>query len=76
MVRKNYPEVQLVEFDRNTGAYRGRNEGVTASKGRILFFLDDGTTLERSPVSEIMNCFSTEESLEGCSTMGCDSANE
>lgn len=63
MVKESFPEARLVELDRNTGPYHGRNVGAAASKGDILFFLDDDATMERDSLSEIVARFDVEEDL-------------
>ncbi|MFC1935241.1 glycosyltransferase family 2 protein [Chloroflexota bacterium] len=63
MVKEGFTEVRLVDLDRNTGPYHGRNVGAAASKGGILFFLDDDATLEKDSLAAIVDRFSAEEAL-------------
>ncbi|MFH1559940.1 MAG: glycosyltransferase family 2 protein [Chloroflexota bacterium] len=63
MVKESFPDVRLVELDRNTGAYHGRNVGVDASRGKLVFFLDDDATLEKEAIAEIVGRFSREDRL-------------
>lgn len=41
MVKEYFPQVRLVELERNTGVCGGRNIGIRNSRGEIIIFLDD-----------------------------------
>lgn len=54
MVRKNFPEVRLVELRRNIGFSAGNNAGIRRSRGDYLFILNNDTQLEPDCVAELV----------------------
>jgi GT2 family glycosyltransferase len=63
MVKESFPDMPFIQLGSNTGPYHGRNVGVDASKGDLLFFMDDDATVEKDSLAQIVARFSKEESL-------------
>lgn len=45
-VKENYPEVRIIELDTNKGFAGGVNEGIKASKGDLIFLLNNDTVVD------------------------------
>ncbi len=56
-LRKAFPAVRLITLDRNMGAAAGRNPGILAAKGEIIFLMDSDATLGHDSLSKIVNRF-------------------
>ena len=54
---QGFPGVKIVGLDRNTGVSEGRNLGVAAAKGDIIFFLDSDASLGNDTLSDIVHKF-------------------
>jgi GT2 family glycosyltransferase len=53
-LRKAFPAIRLIILDHNMGASAGRNPGIAAAKGEIIFFLDSDATLDHDTLSNIV----------------------
>ena len=56
-VRQRYPAVKWVLIGRNLGVSGGRNAGVTAASGSILFFLDSDASLPPQTLETVVRVF-------------------
>jgi GT2 family glycosyltransferase len=54
---QGFPGVKIVALDRNTGVSEGRNLGVAAAKGDIIFFLDSDASLGNDTLNDIVHKF-------------------
>lgn len=54
-IRKNYPQVSLIENKKNLGASRARNQGIKASTGDWILSLDCDVILTKDFLKEILN---------------------
>ena len=45
-LRQAYPQVKLIALETNLGATKGRNAGIEAAMGEVIFILDSDATLE------------------------------
>lgn len=54
-LRQGYPSVRLVLLDRNAGAAGGRNPGIVASRGDIVFLLDSDASLAHDTLGMIVD---------------------
>lgn len=50
---EQYPEVQLIRNDRNVGFTKATNQGIAASRGRYLLWLNTDTLLEPDSLREL-----------------------
>jgi hypothetical protein len=62
MIKKNFPEVKLIEMKSNTGCV-GRNKGSEVAKGEILFSLDDDGYLEKNALKNTIKHFEEDPKL-------------
>ena len=55
LVRKQFPEVIIVESDKNLGFAEGNNLGYQKSKGEYILFLNNDTIVTRDFLRELVN---------------------
>jgi len=55
LVREKFPEVKLIEMDKNRGMNPARNVAILRSKTNYIFIIDDDTILTPSCLSILMN---------------------
>jgi hypothetical protein len=53
-LRTGFPTIKLIVLDRNMGSSAGRNPGIIAAKGEIIFLLDSDATLRQDTLSNIV----------------------
>jgi GT2 family glycosyltransferase len=53
-IRKNYPQVIVIENNKNLGACKARNQGIESAKGEWIITLDCDTTLEKDFFAKIL----------------------
>jgi GT2 family glycosyltransferase len=56
-LRSTFPAVKLIVLDRNLGASAGRNPGIAAAKGDIIFLLDSDASLAHDTLSNVVSKF-------------------
>lgn len=56
-VRAAYPDVTLVALHENAGATRGRNAGIKAARGEIVFLLDSDASMGVDSISSVVKKF-------------------
>lgn len=50
LTRENYPQIKIVELDKNYGCPGGRNQGIDYCKGEYIFYLDNDGVLHQDAV--------------------------
>lgn len=53
-LREAYPAVRVIELERNAGASGGRNHGIEAASGEIIFTLDSDASLEKDTLEKVV----------------------
>lgn len=56
-LRQSYPSVRIVALEKNLGASGGRNPGITAAQGEIVFLLDSDASLDRNTLAHVVRKF-------------------
>lgn len=59
-IRQAFPAVRLVALDRNTGISSGRNAGIAAARGDIIFCLDSDASPGHDTVTNLVRKFQAE----------------
>jgi GT2 family glycosyltransferase len=59
-LRQAYPAVRIVALDQNVGASGGRNPGIVATRGEIIFLLDSDASLDCDALTNVVRKFQTE----------------
>ncbi len=59
LLQAQYPEVQLVRFDKNTGFSVAVNAGICASHGEFIALLNNDTVVERDWISQMLQAMRT-----------------
>ncbi len=62
-LRQAYPEIKIVELDRNMGAAVGRNAGAVAARGEIVFCLDSDASPSHDALLNIVHRFQADPML-------------
>lgn len=60
-VRKNFPEVKIVESEKNLGFAGGNNLGVRSAKGNLLLFLNTDVWLESDFLERLVDFYEKEK---------------
>lgn len=58
-----YPDANIIRLDRNMGPTGGRNAGVVASQGDIIFILDSDASVERDTLTKVVRKFQADQNL-------------
>jgi GT2 family glycosyltransferase len=56
-LRKAYPEIKVITLEKNLGASAGRNPGIVAAEGEIVFLLDSDASLEHETIQNAVGKF-------------------
>ena len=59
-LREAYPAVRIIALDQNLGASGGRNPGITAARGEIIFLLDSDAGLSHDTLTKTVRKFQAE----------------
>ena len=62
-IEKHFPQVKLLVQKTNLGATGGRNKGIEAAKGDILFFLDSDSSLGEHTLQVVADKFLSDPSI-------------
>ncbi len=58
-LREKYPQVQLIQNDRNVGLSRASNQGIQATRGRYVLLLNDDTLVNRESLDAMADYLDT-----------------
>lgn len=56
-VRRNFPEVRVIQSSTNLGFGRGNNLGIKNAKGDFFFLVNNDTVLDRDILQSILECY-------------------
>ena len=56
-IKKNFPEVKILEANKNLGFSKGSNLGINNSKGDLIFLVNNDTFLESLCLKSAVDCF-------------------
>lgn len=62
-IRKNFPEIRLLEMDTNTGFSKAVNIGIDESKTEFVILLNNDTVIERDFILELANTIEKNENI-------------
>jgi len=62
-VRSNYPNVKLIENDKNYGYAGGCNKGAEAASGDYLIFLNNDTVQEKDWISNLIKTINSDDKI-------------
>jgi hypothetical protein len=71
-LRQAYPQVRLIALNRNAGATGGRNAGIAAARGSIVFILDSDASLGSQTLPRVVQKFQADPTL---GIIGCKIVN-
>jgi GT2 family glycosyltransferase len=57
LIRDNFPDLKIIELDKNYGCPGGRNKGVEHCNGEYIFYLDNDGVLHQEAVLNAYNTF-------------------
>lgn len=77
MIQAEYPEVKVIETERNMFAAKGRNLGIRKAKGEYLLFIDDDNEIDSKMIDELVSLFNSDTriGLAGPKMYYCESKN-
>jgi len=56
-LQHNHPEIKVIPLKENLGASAGRNPGITAAQGEIIFLLDSDASLGKDTIQNVVKKF-------------------
>ncbi len=76
MVRKEFPQVILLENDANLGFGTANNRGLEIAKGRYIFYLNSDTVLLNNAVRTFFDYWESHAEPESIGALGCNLTDE
>lgn len=64
LIREHYPEIKMVELDKNYGCPGGRNRGIEYCKGDYIFYLDNDGVLHKKAVELAVESIQKKERIK------------
>lgn len=74
MVKENFPDVRIIENDRNNGFIKANNQGIEISKGRYVLLLNSDTILLNNAIAKTVK-FADDDpkaAVVGCRVLNSD----
>lgn len=68
LVKRNYPNVNLICLDRNYGFCKGNNIGIKAAKGNFIILLNNDTMVETDWLENLHMCIVSEPDIGFCAS--------
>lgn len=65
MLCEQFPDVRVIALEKNVGASGGRNPGIRAAQGDVVFLLDSDASLAPNTLSQIVARFMNDASIGG-----------
>jgi GT2 family glycosyltransferase len=62
-IRQAYPHVSIIPLEKNRGASGGRNPGIQAARGEIVFILDSDASLDAHTLESVVEKFQARPEL-------------
>jgi GT2 family glycosyltransferase len=56
-VNNHFPDVRIIALEENRGASGGRNPGIAAAKGEIIFILDSDASIGQETITNVVSKF-------------------
>ena len=74
MVRKDFPDVKIIENDENKGFIKANNQGIEISKGRYILLLNSDTLILNDAIARMLECADEhpEAAVVGCKVLSGD----
>jgi hypothetical protein len=66
MVKRDFPQVTLLETGRNLGFSAGNNLGLRAAKGRLILFLNPDTVVHQGALDTLIEWMDTHRGVGAC----------
>lgn len=67
-IKKNYPQIQLIELKQNYGFSKAVNEGIKTASTDLVVLLNNDTEAEGDWLSQLINCISKDARIFSCSS--------
>jgi GT2 family glycosyltransferase len=74
MVKENFPDVRIIENDRNNGFIKANNQGIEISKGRYVLLLNSDTILLNNAIAKTVKFAddNPQAAVVGCRVLNSD----
>lgn len=63
LTQKNFPNIKVIELDKNYGCPGGRNRGIQHCEGEYIFYLDNDGVLHKDAVSKAYNIMKQDHAI-------------
>lgn len=62
-IKKNFPQIKIIQNKENLGFARANNQGIKISQGKFILFLNSDTELEEESLSKMVRVFSEDSNI-------------
>ncbi len=63
LIKQNFPDIKIIELDKNYGCPGGRNRGIQHCSGEYIFYLDNDGVLNRNAVELAVSVLEQDEGV-------------